>query len=168
MKRITHFASLLVLGCPILLAQDYSTAPAGVQAALFVKILAFDRQISAGGEVTIHVVDAPDVARELKRAVGMSIGAATLKSVSEGPDIPPSKPTAVYLADVSNLRRILNYTRTNKVLSMTGSPPLVPQGATLGVGIGGDGKPKILVNLSSSKEEGADWNPAILKTAVVF
>jgi hypothetical protein len=50
---------------------------------------------------------------------------------------------------------------------MTGIPDLVPKGISLGIGLSG-GKPKILLNLSSSKDEGIDWNHAILKVSTIF
>lgn len=51
------------------------------------------------------------------------------------------------------------------MLTVTNDPGIVSDGATLGVVVGDDGKPKILLNLTSSVEEGVDWNPAIMKVA---
>jgi len=44
---------------------------------------------------------------------------------------------------------------------------LTTLGISLGIGLE-DGKPKILLNLSASKDEGIDWNPAILKIATTL
>ena len=43
-------------------------------------------------------------------------------------------------------------------------PSLSASGVTLGFGVTG-GKPKILLNLTSSVDEACDWNPAIMKVA---
>ena len=53
------------------------------------------------------------------------------------------------------------------MLSITGNPDLASKDVSLIVGIS-NGKPKILLNLSSSKGEGIEWNPAILKVAATI
>jgi len=167
MKKAAFFGFAFVLSAPALFAQNFIQAPINIQSALFVKVLAFNKAISDGGDVKIHVIGAPDFAAELRGAIGMAIGSAKLTAVTEGPDLPASKPSAIYLGEPSKLGKVLSYTKANRVLSMTGAPDLVPKGVTLGIGVG-DGKPKVLLNLTSSKEEGIDWNPAILKVAATF
>jgi hypothetical protein len=145
-------------------SEDIQTAPIPVQAAIFLKLLEFDKNISSGGSITIYVQGSPGFAAAMKKAEGKAVGAATIGKVIEGSGLPSEKPSAVYIGAESVLSQMQTYTTTNKVLSMTGIPELASKGITLTVGIS-EGKPKIMLNLSSSKDEGIDWNPAILKVA---
>jgi hypothetical protein len=140
-------------------------APANVVAAMLVKVIHFEKNIANGGDITIYVLNAQDVAIELKKAVGMSIGKSTLKNVTSGKTLPADKPSVIYFDDVSQLNAVTEHTYSNKILSATGHPDLVERGVTLGFGIGEDNKPKIILNLNASLEEELDWNPAILKIA---
>lgn len=144
--------------------EDIQTAPVSVQAAIFLKLLEFDKNISSGGSISIYVLGSPSFAAEMKKAEGKAVGAATIGKVIEGSGLPSEKHSAVYIGTESVLSQMQTYTTTNKVLSMTGIPELASKGITLTVGIS-EGKPKIMLNLSSSKDEGIDWNPAILKVA---
>jgi hypothetical protein len=69
------------------------------------------------------------------------------------------------VGSAAKLQETVSYTRTQKILSVTAQPELVQRGVTLGVGIGNDGKPKVLLNLSSTVEENLSWNPAVMKIA---
>ena len=157
----------VLAGASRLLAADIHVAPAKIQAALFLKLFGFNKGLSAGGDISVHVVGSPEFAAALQKAVGESIGRARISSVTQGKSLPSKKPTVVYLGDASKTDEIIEYTRADKILSITGLPDQVPKGITLGVGILGD-KPRIILNVSSSKEEGIDWNPALLKIASVI
>ncbi|OQY56913.1 MAG: hypothetical protein B6245_17675 [Desulfobacteraceae bacterium 4572_88] len=148
-------------------AEDYAIAPVQMQAALFMKLLSFHEDISGGGDISIHIVGAPDFAAEMQAIIGEKIGNAKLAAVSESQELPSQKPSVIYAGDVSKLDAILRYTRENSVLSITGIPKLVLKGVSLGIGVAG-GKPKILLNISSSKQEGVNWNHAILKVSTTF
>lgn len=147
--------------------EDFGTAPVSLQAALFLKLLAFDKNISSSGTVTVYVVGSPEFASEMKNAEGKPIGSATLGKVIEGPNVPSEKPSVIYIGSESSLAEILTYTKGNKILSITGNPVLISKDVSLFVGVS-EGKPKIMLNLSSSKDEGIDWNPAILKVAATI
>jgi hypothetical protein len=138
-------------------------APPNLQAALLMKLLAFYTNLGAD-PFTIHVVGAPAVASELKKFVGKNAGKATLNGVTEG-DAPPAGPKVIYVG--KNVPDLISHTQSNQVLSVTGDPAFVPQGVTLGISVEGK-KPKILLNLTSSKNEGINWNPAILKVAATI
>lgn len=159
------FVTIIVLFCNPVNAQ-VKEAPANVIAALIVKLAGFEKNISGNaGDITIYVLGAADVANELKKGIGKQIGNATLKSVETGNNLPTNKPAILHVGDASKAQEAIQYTRSNKILSTTGQPNLVTDGVTLGIGVGEDGKPKILLNLTSSVEEGLDWNPAIMKVA---
>ena len=140
-----------------------SKAPAKLQAALILKLLAFYTNLG-GDPFTIHVIGAPDVAAELKGLVGKTAGKATLNGVTEG-DAPSGDAKVIYVG--KDVPGNTSFTQSKQVLSVTGDPAFVSQGVTLGIGIEGN-KPKIILNLSSSKAEGINWNPAILKVAATI
>ena len=153
------FLGLALFSVPVQAQQ----APANLQAALIMKLLAFYTNLGAD-PFTIHVIGAPDVAAELEKHVGKPAGKATLNGVTQG-DSPSGGPKVVYVG--GNVESSIGWTATNQVLSVTGNPDFVPQGVTLGIAIE-DKKPKILLNLTSSKNEGINWNPAILKVAATI
>ena len=149
------------------LQAQMKNAPANVVAAMLVKVINFEKNIANSGDITVYVLDAPDVVAELKKAIGMSVGKSTLKTVTSGNTLPADKPSLIYFDDASRLNAVIGYTHGNNILSATGHPDLVEKGATLGFGIGDDNKPKIFLNLNASLEEELDWNPAILKIAKI-
>ncbi len=171
--RCVHIFILIILPVLISMAfsrpcrsEELSVAPAQIQAALFVKLLAFHQGL-AGQEITIHVVGNDKVASELKRVSGVAIGTGKLGEVTAG-GIPPGKqPSAVYIGDPARLEAAIDYTRKNGAISLTGLPDLVPRGVSLGVGISG-GKPRVLLNISASRDEGIRWDPTILKVSLTY
>lgn len=148
-------------------SETYSLVPLKMQAALFLKIFVFNNNINKGGDVTIHIMDAPEFAAEMRKSIGIDVGKSKLVAVNDGSDLPAEKPTVIYIGDPTKLENITRYTRSNKILSITGIPDLVAKGVTLGMGVSSK-KSKILLNISSSKAEGVNWNPAILKISTMI
>lgn len=171
LNNVRQFLLPFVLCTSVLISsgwcEDIGVAPAPLQAALFLKLLAFDKNIASGGTITIYVVGATEFAAEMKKTEGKPVGTATLGKVIEGDGVPSEKPSVIYIGTEAKLSDILAYTKANKILSITGNPSLVSKNVSLLVGIS-EGKPKIMLNLSSSKDEGIDWNPAILKVAATM
>jgi len=161
--------SLLLMFCQSssLLAQDIDEAPAKLQAALFVKSLAFNKGLASGGDISIYVMGSPEFATAMKSGIGKPVGQARISAVTTGEGLPTEKPEVIYVGNASMTNTVIEYTRANGIMSMTGQPDQVKKGVALGVGVR-EGKPKILLNLSASKAEGIDWNPALLKIATVF
>ena len=124
-----------------------------------------ETKLAGGGDITIYVLGDNDIAAELKKAVGQAIGKSTLKQVESGAELPGEKPSCLFVGDPVMFSSATKYTREQKILSITAHPDLVSKGLSLGIGLGDDGKPKILLNLSSSAAEELDWNPAIMKIA---
>ena len=166
---ITCAVSMFFAFAPSMYAANIAVAPPQIQAALFVKLLSFHNGINGGGDISVHVIGAPDFAAEMTKIIGVKIGQSTLTAINEGEDSDSltEKPSAIYIGDASKLDDVIRYTRANKVLSMTGIPELVSAGITLGIGVSG-GKPRVLLNISSSKDEDIDWNHAILKVSTTF
>ena len=160
MSAIWFIVSLLL--CRQLPAQT-KNAPAAVAAALLVKVLGFEKNISAG-EITIYVLASPAIAAALKTVMGET----NIKHVHSGNNLPASKPSVLFIGDESKLSAAIEYTRKNKVLSATSVTDLVIKGVSVGFGIGDNNKPKILLNINSSAEEDLEWNPAIMKVAQII
>lgn len=166
MKFIRHkfllTVSLLVVFNGFLTAQ-VNEAPAPIAAALLVKVIGFEKNISAS-DISIYVFGSGDIANELKKVIGQ----ANIKNVQSGNRLPSSKPSILFVANDGKVDAATKYTQDNKVLSATNIPDLVSKGVTLGFGVGNDNKPKILLNVTSSAKEGLDWNPAIMKVAQII
>ncbi len=145
----------------------YDNVPVKIQVAFFLKILAFNNDINKGNDISIYVINSPVFAEEMKKSLGARVGKSKIAAVTEGSDLPTQKPSVIYVGDSTGLDKIIKYARSNKVLSMTGSTDIVAKGVTLGIGSTG-GKPKILMNVSASKEEGVSWNPVMLKISVII
>jgi hypothetical protein len=159
MKKV--FLVFWLLSMSLSLFAEVKEAPPNVAAAMLVKVIGFEKVIAAKSDVSIYVLGSEEVANELKKGIGQ----ANIKNVEVGADLPASAPSVLFVADASKLEAAMAFTHQNKILSVTGLPDLVSKGITLGFGVGDDSKPKILLNLSASAEEGLDWNPAILKIA---
>lgn len=163
MRKLLGYAVIALAFCCASQA-NAAGLPAKVQANLILKILSFEKATTASGSATIHVIDEPEVAAALEAMVGRSAGKAKLTVVTQSSGLPTDKVSALYIGSESQLASGLEYTHANKVMSITGNSALVDKGVTLGLGVEA-GKPKFILNLSASKDEGLEWNPAILKIA---
>ncbi|MCP4692700.1 MAG: YfiR family protein [Desulfobacterales bacterium] len=161
--------TLEVVAAPrsLAMAEPFAKVPEKLQAAILIKILAMSKEINNGEDISIHVVNAPDAAAELRKAVGRKIGKSTLVAVSEGPTAPLLHPSALYIGDKDNARELIRYCRENRVLSITGAPELVARGVTLGLGMAGD-RPRILLNAAATNAENITWNPTLLKISKIY
>jgi len=88
-----------------------------------------------------------------------------LADVTSSESLPDDTASVVYVGH--SVKGVIAYTRSRKVLSITGEPTYVRDGVTLGVAIENT-KPKILLNLSSTKAENIYWNPQILKVVLTI
>ncbi len=68
--------------------QAYEKAPEKLQAALIIKILAMSKEINTGEPISIHVLNAPAAAAELKKAVDRKIGKSILADVRDSNMMP--------------------------------------------------------------------------------
>ena len=165
MNRIALTVCFLMLspamaGAPTGDAGD-SVAPAELQAAMILKLVRYYNNLQ-DKEFRIHVMGAPGVARQLRIQLGRKFGKAKLKGVTSSSKLPKGEVDILYVG--VNVEEATEFTQGNKILSITGKMELVEAGVTLGVGMENE-KPKIMLNLRSSKAEGAEWNPAILRLA---
>lgn len=158
------------------------------QALLLMRVLAYDRNLAAraGDSPVIAIVfDAGDesskrarsgiVAAFEKVAASRTVGggATKLVSLAYGGDfereLSRSGATAVYLCPGLNgaVSAITRTTQKHKALTLTGERAYVEAGASIGV-VPEGGKAKILVNLKSTRNEGADLPAAFLRVAEVL
>lgn len=170
MKSLCWTKTLFLMGTLLIAITGSGYAseaiPDEVAAALIVKLVPMEKGLmSIGGDIVIHVIGSPTLADALRKAVGKPIGKCKLSKVTDGDDLPTEKPAVLILADAAKISEAIEYTYKEKVLSVTNKPELVEKGISLGMGIGDNGKPKILLNMTASVEEELDWNPAILKIA---
>lgn len=160
MKKI-GLLSVFVLAAVLTPCTARERVPANMQSALIIKLLPMYTNLGSK-EFKIHVIGAPDVAKELKASIGKSAGKAKLVAVTASDGVPSEKVDVIYVgADVAGGT---GYAQSNGILSITGNPDLVEKGVTLSLTLENK-KPRIILNLTSSKAEGIDWNPAILKVA---
>ncbi|MBI2428979.1 MAG: YfiR family protein, partial [Ignavibacteriales bacterium] len=77
-----------------------------------------------------------------------------------------TKAHVLYVAPITPdaLQMITNASQKEKMLSMTGVPEYVDDGVSLGVGVKGD-SPEIIINLTSSREEGSEFSSKVLGVA---
>lgn len=66
-----------------------------------------------------------------------------------------------------NLKTIVQESRKNKILTMSGVPEYIEAGLSVGIGISGN-NPQILINLPASKAEGANFSSKLLKIAKII
>ena len=163
LSTVTRVLGLVFLCCSPAAAQAQDQAPPKLQAALFMRLLPFYTNLGSG-PFDIYVAGAPEVAEEFKFYIGRGVGKATLNSIIKG-DGPPTDLDSIKVVYVGkDPGNITAFSQSEKVLSITGVPEFVQQGVTLVVVVE-SGKPKIHLNLSSTKAEKIDWNPAILEVA---
>ena len=153
--------SFIALPCVVSAADE---APYKIQAAIFAKILGFNKGLS--GDIKIYVMGSGEMKTYLSKAVGKKAGGGVIKAVDGGDAIPADKPSVIYIdKSVSNVADVLKYCAENGVMSITGSPDHVSAGASLGVKLL-KGKPKILLGTKGTKAEKIKWNPVIFKLAL--
>ena len=137
--------------------------PANQVVPLTIKVLALNKSLK--GNIKIFVIGNDAIANELKKNIGNTIVAATISDVNAGNDVPSGKYEIVYVCNPSKVSAAKNYAKQNKSLTITNIPTLAFEGVTLGFGLDDDKKQIIFLNLTSSSEQGMEWNPAIMKVA---
>ena len=174
--------SLLALGT---VPRDMDV-PMDVQYPLFLKILAFDRELPkrAGTEIVIGLLYQERVRQswlakdEFMRAVQKSsikkihdrpvrvvpIAYDRITSLSEA--LAEREIDVLYVAPLraTDLKEIVREVRRQKIMTLTGVPEYVEAGLSVGLALEGD-SPEILVNLAASKAEGANFHAQLLRLA---
>ena len=188
MKRSSLIISLTVLWIAVSPAQEM-LVPVDVQLPLFLKLLAFDRNLKTrvGNEIVIGIV----YQRIFRTSLNVKdewlgeIDKSSIKKIQEIPihyvtvDISDKIDLAkaisrdhidiLYIAPLRavKIETITSVSRAKQVITLTGVPDYVESGLAVGIGIKGE-KPQFIINLPVAKAEGADLSSQVLKLAKVI
>jgi hypothetical protein len=186
-KRLV-LAACFFLWVALLHAQEIEV-PINVQYALLHKILAFDRNLKerAGKELVIGIIYQSNFRSSLnfkEELTAVIAQTQTAKLV----DVPVRHVTIEWTENLNlseygaknqidvfyvaplravEIKTITAVSRSRKILTFTGVPAYVDAGVAVGVGAKGD-TPRIIINLSAAKAEGAELDSQLLKLAKVI
>jgi hypothetical protein len=176
---------LAALGVVARLHAQQMEVPVATQIALFVKVIAFDRQLQAraSGAVTVAIAyqsghRASNTAREEAehalvtcekigtarvRVVAIDLDSETLSDV-----LRRERVLILYVAPLqgTDVSEVAAAAQAARVTTLTGVSQYVLRGLAVGVRLQ-DEKPKLLINIDSAKREGADFSSELLKLAQV-
>ncbi len=169
MKYLKSSITFFLVGL-LLIVSTYtvkaSEPPPEIVSALIIKLMPFEQTLMSGnGDMTIHVIGSTALADALQKVVGWQIGSRKLGTVTVSDNLPSEKPDVLCITDEKILIEAIEYSRKEKILSMTNDLELVKKGVSLGIGVNEKGKPSISLSLESSKKENLNWNSAVLKIA---
>ena len=178
------FASIL---CTSAAGTEPMSFPPDVQITLLLKILTYDRSfaVKAKSQVMIGVVyvagDAEsvkakdDILKTLQLFADRPIKGVPIKAVALEYKDPKSLAETVrsqginvfYIApgNANTLNELLRVSHTRGITTATGVPEYVQRGVAIGIGKKADQKPDILINLSSSRQEGSEFDASLLRIA---
>jgi len=145
---------------------------ASFTASNLVKIAGMEKHLAkAGKEISVYVINDPALASVLQGMVGQAVGEGKLATVKSGRTIPTERPDIIYIGNPDDflfnptmMKSFLDYTKENKILSVTHEAMLIYKGVALGIA-SQEGNPKFYLNLQASKDSGMDWNKAVIKLA---
>lgn len=162
-KIISMAICVLILVCEL---HSQQIEP-NMAAVLTLKVSAMEKQLSeSGAGLTIYVADAPEIAKELRKIIGTTIGKSSLVSVQEGNGVPSSIPDIIFIGGTSNAAKLIRFSRQNHILTISNNQEVFDMGTSILLSKDETtGKNYISLNITSSKEEGLEWKPALLKIA---
>ncbi len=131
--------------------------PANLQTALFKKIFAFDKTLTAKGNFEVAVIGAgaEEIVASFKET---GVNAKTATDIGGA--------SVIYIMPGS--ASFKSQSASKGVLSISGVTSYVEDGK-VAIGIGSEGgKPKIIINMAQLKAEGHDISPDLLKIAKVI
>jgi len=152
----------LVLLSGVLVAQSM-TVPANLQAAIFKKMLGFDKTLQSRGPIEVVVVYGDVAAKDeivaAFKGVGVSASSVRADQISNG----IGNASVLYVAPGAIPPK--QFCANSGVLSLSGVASFVEKGqVSIGLGVEG-GKPKILIHTGQLKAEGHDIASDILNMA---
>lgn len=138
--------------------------PDKLTSLILLKVAEYDKRIYDKNTLVIHVVDDDLMAEALRKLIGKKIGNAVLSKVTTGYELPGQKVDIIFIGEVDNVKKYLNYSRANKVISVTNKIQYVSKGITLAI-YDDEGMPGVILNTMASFKEGVEWFPEILEIA---
>ena len=179
--KLTLALALLLLngGARAVLSEDTSDIPLNMQAALVTKILGQEKNISTSKNIRIGLLCSdPATCKELlsefyqvkSRGVKISNATFEVRILSED-DLSSPDVDAIYIMvnNPSLITSLIPITRKNKILSIAGinAEEYVRAGVSIGLTTIED-RPKILVNITSVREEGRDFFTSFLTLVKLY
>lgn len=180
---------LLVLRAGWLAAAEPMPLRPDLQVPLILKILTYDRHFEskAGREVAIGIVYAPEDPGSVEAANQISetlfrFRDKTVKRLPirhylleyTGPEklersIADRGISVLYVApgNVRNIEGVTRVSQSRGVTTATGVPDYVRRGVAVGIGLSDD-RPQILVNQTSARAEGSEFDASLLRIATVL
>ena len=191
-KQLLYYfcIALIVLDLfPLRTAADNGEVPVDLQAKLFLSALTYDKNLEERANLLINIgiVFFPDIPQSKQEAENFSktLGGFKDKKISgrsfnttlltyDGngdlkKKIVDEQINVVFIAggEKQQVEELLKLTQAEKILSCTSKAEYVTAcGVTMAVGLK-DNKPKIYLNLSSAKLEGADFNAKFLRVVEI-
>ncbi len=185
MKNLFTYITVFFLAY-VLFAQDINV-PVNIQIPIIVKILAFNRTITDSPNpnivITVLYQSKFKQSKQVKDAVIEAIAAnhsssrkkiivkeVDINSVSDiSNSINSTKPDVFILTPLRaiDIEQVSNIAKKNKILSISLCPTHLRDKISVAIDLLGD-KPQILINLTSSKLEGADFSSQLLKLSKIL
>ena len=173
-------------GAPSRIAAQEMDVPVAIQIPLFLKVMTFDRQLTtrAEGELVVAIAyqsghrasrsTKDEVARALavvdQNSSGVRIRAVVIDLDNEvlGDALKRERVLVLYVAPLrgSDIALIAGAARSAGVTTVTGVSAYVALGLAVSVRLQAD-KPKLLINLTQAKKEGAEFSSELLKLVQV-
>jgi hypothetical protein len=169
-------------------AEDMAVA-ADRQVPLLLKILTYDRQleVKSRDELVIGIVNSPtdaasakateEISNTLYGYLGKTVKKLKLQFFLHDYSTPEKLSnwtkakgvTVLYISpgNDKNLAAILKISQDRKITTTTGVPGYVEKGVSVGIGER-QSKPQILINLTSSRREGSEFDASLLRIATVI
>jgi uncharacterized cupredoxin-like copper-binding protein len=171
-------------------AAEQMALAAEQQVPLILKVLTYDRQFEArtkGTEVAIGIVYDPadrdsakatdEISSTLFKWSGKTVKKLPIKyftieyvSHDQVEKFVKQKNINVIYVAPGNSKNLTSLTKMSQALgitSVTGVPDYVRKGVAVGIGVVQD-RPQVLINLTSSKSEGSDFDASLLRLATVW
>lgn len=180
-RRWTIWLTVIALLCRAssVAAQDVAV-PVDVQVPLFIKILAFDRNLGSRppGPLVVGVLyqanfrASADVAAQVRRFIkdgneDLKVVPINLDETDDLLDVLARQHVLVlYVCPLRavELKSVTDASRQSGVRTLTGVPRYVESGLGIGLDLKGQ-RPEIVVNLVAIRAEGADFDAQLLKLA---
>jgi len=190
MARLLLLAALLAVTARPVSAQGEMPVKAELQVKLLLKVLTYDRQLEAkagkGDELVIGIVSSPnspasakataEISTELKKYLSKTVKQLKLQyyyqdyaNAAKLEDwVKRRKISVLYVSpgNDQNLPAILDLSQKSKITTMTGVPEYVEKGVAVGIGARRS-RPQVLINLTSTKREGSEFDASLLRIAKV-
>jgi len=189
-KILKHLLAVIIVTIfPALTSAGEEKVPVELQAKLFLTALTYDKNIKNReiDQLKIGIVYFPEVPDSKKESLNFSkvleefkdkkVGGLSMGKVSVAylnrddlkDKISKENINVLYLARGTHalVTEVTKVTQSEKILSFTGVTEYVVEcGVSMAVGLK-EGKPKIYLNLSSSRAEGADFSAKLLRVAIL-